>query len=157
MSSVSSNATKRPAALRAVKKGGRIWLGHAALARSVRSYPGVADIWRMITRTAYVQLRYSPILLAATTAAMALTWFVPPTAVVAGHGWARLCGAVSWLLMAASYLPTLRRYGRSTPWAPALPLVAAFYMAATIGSAIQFWRGRGGAWKGRFQAVPEAR
>src|SRR5208283_4287595 len=50
----------------AVKKGGRIWLGHADLARSVRSYPSVADIWRMIARTAFVQLRYSVLLLAAT-------------------------------------------------------------------------------------------
>ena len=60
----------------AVKKGGRIWLGHATLARSVRPYPRVADVWRMVTRTAYVQLRYSPLLLVATTLAMLLTWIV---------------------------------------------------------------------------------
>ncbi len=133
----------------AVKKGGRIWLGHAALARSVRRYPGVADIWRMITRTAYVQLRYSPVLLAATTVAMALTWVVPPAAVIAGHGWAWLLGAAAWLLLAASYLPTLRRYGRSPLWAAALPLVAVFYMAATIAAAVNHYAGRGVAWKGR--------
>jgi hopene-associated glycosyltransferase HpnB len=133
----------------AVKKGGRIWLGHAALARSVRPYPGVADIWRMITRTAYVQLRYSPVLLIATTAAMALTWLVPPTAAIAGHGWAWPCGALAWLLLAGSYLPTLRRYGRSPLWAPVLPLVAAFYMAATIAAAVNHYAGRGVAWKGR--------
>ncbi len=61
----------------AVKKGGRIWLGHADLARSVRPYPSVADIWRMITRTAFVQLRYSLLLLLATTLGMALIWLVP--------------------------------------------------------------------------------
>jgi hopene-associated glycosyltransferase HpnB len=133
----------------AVKKGGRIWLGHAALARSVRPYPGVGDIWRMITRTAYVQLRYSPLLLIATTAAMALTWIVPPAATLMGHGLAWLCGTAAWLLLAASYLPTLRRYGRSPLWAAGLPLIATFYMAATIAAAVNHYTGRGVAWKDR--------
>jgi hypothetical protein len=37
--------------------------------------------------------------------------------------------------------------------APLLPVIALFYMAATFASAVQFWRGRGGAWKGRYQAA----
>lgn len=133
----------------AVKKGGLIWLGHASLARSVRHYPAVADIWRMITRTAYVQLRFSPLLLAATTAAMALIWLVPPAAALFGHGAAFFCGVAGWIMLAASYLPTLRRFRRSPLWAPLLPLIAGFYMAATIGSAINHHLGRGVAWKGR--------
>jgi hypothetical protein len=56
--------------------------------------------------------------------------------------------------MAASYHPTLHRYGRSFLWAPALPLIAAFYVAATIGSAANHYLGRGVAWKGRaYQGV----
>jgi hopene-associated glycosyltransferase HpnB len=133
----------------AVKKGGRIWLGHATLARSVRPYPGVADIWRMVTRTAYVQLRYSPLLLLATTLAMLLTWIVPPAVALTGHGAAAWYGLIAWIMLTASYLPTLRRYGRYPLWAPFLPLVAAFYMAATIGAAANHYRGRGVAWKGR--------
>jgi hopene-associated glycosyltransferase HpnB len=133
----------------AVKQGGRIWLGHAELARSVRPYPHVGDIWRMITRTAFVQLRYSLALVAGTTLAMALVWLVPPAAALFGHGLARWCGIAAWALLAVSYLPTLRRFGRSPLWAPFLPLVAAFYMAATIGSAVNHFRGRGVAWKGR--------
>jgi hopene-associated glycosyltransferase HpnB len=133
----------------AVKQGGPIWLGHAALARSVRPYPRIADIWRMITRTAYVQLRHSPLLLAATTAGMALTWLVPPAAALFGHGAAFWCGLAAWFMLAASYIPTLRRFRRSVLWAPVLPLVAAFYMAATIGSAVNHHLGRGVAWKGR--------
>src|SRR6185503_20125565 len=62
----------------AVKRGGRIWLGHSGLARSIRTYPALADIWRMVTRTAYAQLRFSPLLLLATTVGMALTFLVPP-------------------------------------------------------------------------------
>jgi hopene-associated glycosyltransferase HpnB len=133
----------------AVKTGGRIWLGHATLARSVRPYPGVADVWRMVTRTAYVQLRYSPLLLVATTLAMLLTWIVPPAATLIGHGMAFWFGLIAWIVLAMSYLPTLRRFGRSPLWAPFLPLVAAFYMAATIAAAANHYRGRGVAWKGR--------
>ncbi|MEA2739592.1 MAG: hypothetical protein QOH05_2899, partial [Acetobacteraceae bacterium] len=133
----------------AVKKGGRIWLGHADLARSVRPYPAMIDIWRMITRTAFVQLRYSLLLLLATTLGMALIWLVPPVATVFGHRRAFWCGLATWTLLSVSYIPTLRRFGRSPLWAPLLPLIACFYMAATIGSAVNHFRGRGVAWKGR--------
>jgi hopene-associated glycosyltransferase HpnB len=133
----------------AVKKGGRIWLGHSRLARSVRPYPAAIDIWRMVTRTAYVQLRFSPLLLVGTTLAMALVWLVGPFAALFGHGWVRVAGLAIWAAQAGSYLPTLRRFGCSLLWAPALPLVAAFYMAATIGSAVNHHRGRGVVWKNR--------
>ena len=133
----------------AVKRGGRIWLGHSALARSVRPYPGVADIWRMVARTAYVQLRFSPFILLGTTLGMALTWLLPPAAALFGSGLVRGLGLATWAMLAGSYLPTLRRFGRSYFWAPFLPLVATFYMAATIGSAVNHYRGRGVAWKGR--------
>jgi hopene-associated glycosyltransferase HpnB len=138
----------------AVKRGGRIWLGHSVLARSVRSYPALVHIWRMVTRTAYVQLRFSPLLLLATTMAMALSFLVPPVAALFGHGAARWIGWLVWGAMAASYQPTLHRYRRSFLWAPCLPLIAAGYLAATIGSAVNHHRGRGVAWKGRaYQGV----
>jgi hopene-associated glycosyltransferase HpnB len=133
----------------AVKRGGRIWLGHSGLARSVRSYPAMADVWRMVSRTAYVQLHFSRWLLAATVLAMGLTFLVPPIAALFGHGLARWLGWIAWGAMAASYQPTLHRYRRSVLWAPCLPAVAAFYLAATIGSALNHHLGRGVAWKGR--------
>jgi hopene-associated glycosyltransferase HpnB len=136
----------------AVKAGGRIFLGHSTLARSIRPYPGVADLWRMITRSAYAQLRFSPVLLAGTTLAMALVWLVPPVAVLSGHGLTRLLGLVTWVLFAAAYLPTLARFRRSFLWAAGLPVIALFYMAATIGSAVNYHRGRGVVWKGRAYA-----
>jgi hopene-associated glycosyltransferase HpnB len=132
-----------------VKRGGRIWLGHSGQARSIRTYPSMADIWRMVSRTAYVQLGYSPLLLVGTVFGMALTFLLPPVAALFGHGVARWFGWLTWGGMAASYQPTLRRYRRSVLWAPMLPLVAAFYTAATIGSAVNHYRGRGVAWKGR--------
>lgn len=133
----------------AVKKGGRIWLGHADLARSVRPYPAAVDIWRMVARTAFVQLRYSVLLLLATTLGMALIWLVPLAAALFGHGTVFWCGLAAWILLSVSYLPTLSRFGRSPVWAPFLPLIAAFYMAATIGSAVNHYLGVGVAWKGR--------
>jgi hopene-associated glycosyltransferase HpnB len=133
----------------AVKRGGRIWLGHSGLARSARAYPTAGDIWRMISRTAYVQLHFSPLLLLATTLAMLLTFLVPPLAALFSHGLARWCGWLAWGAMAACYQPTLHRYHRSVLWAPALPAIAAFYLAATIGSALNHHAGHGVAWKGR--------
>jgi hopene-associated glycosyltransferase HpnB len=133
----------------AVKRGGRIWLGHSALARSIRPYPAFADIWRMIARSAYVQLRCSPLLLLGTVLGMALVWFVPPLATIFGHHGTRWLGAAAWAMMAGCYMPTLGRFGCSPAWAAALPLVAGFYLAATLGSAANHYRGRGVAWKGR--------
>ena len=134
---------------RAVKRGGRIWLGHSELARSVRPYPDFAAIWQLVARTAYVQLGCSPLLLVATTLGMALTFLAAPAAALSGHGAARWLGVLAWGGMAWSYLPTLRRFGRSPAWAVALPAVAGFYMAATIGSALDYHRGRGVRWKQR--------
>ena len=136
----------------AVKAGGRIFLGHSALARSIRPCPGVADIWRMIARSAYAQLRFSPVLLAATMVAMALVWLVPPVAVLFDHGMTCFLGLITWAMFTAAYLPTLARFRRSFLWALLLPAITLFYMAATIGSAVNHYRGRGVVWKGRAYA-----
>ncbi len=139
-----------------VKQGGRIWLGHSDLARSIRPYPGPGDIWRMVARSAYVQLHHSPLLLLGTLLGLALVFLAPPALAIAGEGNARLAGLLGWAGMAASFLPTLHRYGRSRAWAPFLPLVAIFYMAATLGAAWSHHFGRGVAWKGRAYAAGRA-
>jgi hopene-associated glycosyltransferase HpnB len=136
----------------AVKPGGAIWLSHSQLARSIRAYPGFADIWRMVARTAYVQLRHSPLLLALTTVGLGITFLAPPLYALFGDASARLAGSLAWAVMAVSYLPTLRRFRRPLIAALALPLVALFYMAATIGSAVDHMRGRGARWKERAYA-----
>ena len=136
-------------ATRIKRSGGGIWLGHGARAWSRRPYPGVADVWGMVARTAFVQLRYSWWMVAGCTAGMALVWLAPPVLTVVGTGAARWMGALAWMGASASYLPTLRRFGLGLWRAPALPLVALFYMAATIGSALDHARGRGVRWKDR--------
>ena len=103
----------------------------------------------MVARTAYVQLGRSPLMLALCLLGMTLVWLVPPGAALLARGSARGLGALAWAAMAASYLPTLRRFRLSPLWAPLLPLVAVFYMAATSGSALDHHRGRGVVWKRR--------
>jgi hypothetical protein len=134
---------------KAVKTHGPIFLGHSGLAASVRAYPKVADIWRMISRTAFTQLRRSFVLLALTLAGLAVVWLVPVGAALFGHGWRRLAGLAAFMLAAISYLPTLARYRQNRLFALALPLIALFYMAATVDSALQSWFGRGVRWKNR--------
>jgi hopene-associated glycosyltransferase HpnB len=129
--------------------GSAIYLGHSGLATSIRPYPGWADLWQMISRTAFTQLRHSAVLLLLTLAGLTLVWLVPAWAILFARGWVRTAGFVTFFLAALSYLPTLARYGRNPLWALALPLIATFYMAATLGSALNHWLGRGARWKSR--------
>ena len=103
----------------------------------------------MVARTAYVQLRFSPLLLAGTLLGLALVWLMPPVATIFGRHAARWMGLAAWIGASASYLPTLRRFRLSPLRAPFLPLVALFYMAATLGSAWDHYRGPGVVWRGR--------
>jgi hopene-associated glycosyltransferase HpnB len=140
---------------RAVKAGGPIWLGLSAETRSLRRYPALGDIWRMVARTAYAQLGYSPLMLAGTVLGLALAFLAPVAASLSGTGSAML-GVAAWAAMALAFLPTLRFYGRSPAWAPLLPLIAAVYMVATLDSARRHWLGRGAEWKGRIQQQSRA-
>jgi hopene-associated glycosyltransferase HpnB len=135
-----------------LKARGPIWLGLTERVHSVRPYPALADIRRMVVRSAYAQLRYSPLLLVATLAGMVLTYAVPPFAAIFGSGAARIVGIATWALMAVSFQPTLRLYRLSPLWGIALPAIALQYMLFTLDSAYQYVRGRGGSWKGRVQA-----
>jgi len=137
---------------KALKAHGPIWLGLTERVRSVRPYPSVADIRRMVVRSAYAQLRYSPLLLSVTVAGMLLTYLAPPALAVFGSGLPRWIGLASWALMAVAFQPTLRFYRMSPLWGLALPAIALQYMLFTLDSAYQYARGRGGSWKGRVQA-----
>ena len=137
---------------KALKVHGPIWLGLTERVRSIRPYPAFADIRRMVARSAYAQLRYSPLLLLGTVAGMVLTYLVPPLMAIFGGGAARVIGIGTWALMAIAFQPTLRLYRLSPLWGIALPAIALQYMLFTLDSAYQYVRGRGGAWKGRVQA-----
>jgi hopene-associated glycosyltransferase HpnB len=135
-----------------LKAQGPIWLGLTERVHSIRPYPAFGDIRRMVVRSAYAQLSYSPLLLLGTVAGMVLTYLVPPLLAVFGDGAARILGLVAWLLMAVAFQPTLRFYRRSPLWGIALPAIALQYMIFTLDSAYLYVRGRGGSWKGRMQA-----
>jgi hopene-associated glycosyltransferase HpnB len=140
--------------------GGRIWLGLTTDVRSVRPYPRLSDLWDMIARSAYTQLRFSPLLLLGTLLGLLVMYAVPPVlglaslGVVLGGGGA-VAGATAglglgaWALMCLSYLPTLRLYRLSGWRALALPAVMMLYGAMTFDSARRHHLGRGGMWKGR--------
>ena len=137
---------------RAIKGGGgSIWLGLTLRARSTRRYGSFADIGRMISRTAFNQLRHSYLLLGMTMAGLLLTYVLPPLLLLSAKPVPMALGAAAWILMAIAYTPMLRFYRRSPLWSLCLPAVALFYAAATIRSALQYRLGRGGHWKGRAQ------
>jgi hopene-associated glycosyltransferase HpnB len=134
-----------------LKSQGPIWIGLTQNVSSIRGYPAFADIRHMVSRTAYAQLRYSPLVLAGTVIGLALTFIAPVVLAVLADGAARFLGLAAWLIMALAFQPMLRFYRVSPLWGAALPAIAATYMAFTVDSAYQHWRGRSGMWKGRAQ------
>ena len=142
-----------------LKRGGnRCWLGLTTDIRSARPYPRLASLWYMVARSAYTQLRYSPLLLAGTIVGLLLLYAAPPAGAIT---WLitrppppRQCspgqpGLAGWALMSVSYLPMLRLYRLSPLRAPALPLIALLYAAMTADSARRHYSGRAVAWRGR--------
>jgi hopene-associated glycosyltransferase HpnB len=134
-----------------LKANGPIWIGLTERVSSIRAYPALEDIRRMVSRTAYAQLNYSPLLLAGTVLGLTITYVAPVLLTAFAGGTARLLGIIAWLAMALAFQPTLRFYRVSMLWGLALPAIAAIYMAFTLDSAYQHARGRGGMWKGRAQ------
>ena len=134
------------------QSGGRVWMGLTRRSVSLRTYGTWSEIRDLIARTAFTQLRYSARLLAGTLAGMLLTCASPIALLFAHDSIGRVLGLAAWLLMSLSFLPTVRFYRLSPLWAPLLPFSALFYSYATLLSALRYWRGRGGQWKGRAQA-----
>ena len=138
---------------RRIKIRHALWLGLSDRVHSTRAYESLADIRNMIVRSAYAQLRFSPVVLALTVFAMILTYIAPPVLAIAGEGPARVLGLVVWGMMGLALQPTLRFYRVSSWWGLALPVIALVYVLFTLDSAWQAMRGRAGAWKGRVYPV----
>jgi hopene-associated glycosyltransferase HpnB len=147
------NALIDDCALGALMKGqGPIWLGLTESVDSLRAYSTFAEFRRMVSRSAFAELRYSPLRLAGAIGGMALVYAAPLLFVLFARGAAQVAGAVTWAMMAIALAPMLRLYGRPLIGGFALPAIAGAYVAFTFDSAYQYWRGHGGYWKGRFQA-----
>jgi hopene-associated glycosyltransferase HpnB len=157
------------------RNGNRCWLGLTTEVRSVRPYPRLADLWHMIARSAYTQLRYSASLLIGTIAGLLLLYAAPPAGAIAWLAAAAnaaganaganagashvamlagISGLAAWTLMTVSYLPMLRFYRLSALRAPTLPLIALLYAAMTADSARRHYAGRAVSWRGRIAAPP---
>jgi len=138
-------------ALRVKQSGGRIWLGMSDETKSIRPYGSWRGIGQMISRGAFNQLHHSAWMLLLAIAGLTVTYLLPPALVLFNRHWPAALGAAAWLLMVVCFLPMVRFYRLNPLWALALPLVAVFYMGAAVHSAVRYWAGRGGEWKGRIQ------
>ena len=135
------------------RAGGKLWLGLTDTSRSLRVYDDLQPIWMMVARSAFTQLRYSAWLMAGTVLGMTLIYLLPPLLLFAyplhGQGWIAALAAVTLLLMAFAYRPTIAYFALPPGWALTLPAAAFLYMAMTLDSARRYWFGSGSHWKGR--------
>ena len=136
---------------RLLKPHGPIRLALTRCIVSLRAYDTIRDFGAMVSRSAYVQLRYSPLRLIATIGGLLLTFVAPPTLALLATGYVQAAGALAWLMMAILFQPMLRFYRRSPLWGAALPVIGLVYAAFTLESALRHAQGRGGLWKGRVQ------
>ncbi len=134
--------------------GGAIWMGLTRKSVSLRRYEGFGELRDMIARTAFTQLNYSALRLLGTLAGLVLTFLAPVVLALATDARIWLPALLAWCLLSASFLPTVVFYRLSPIWSPFLPVAAFFYLHATFLSAVRYWLGRGGQWKGRSQASP---
>ena len=148
--------------LKRAPAAGRCWLGLTTQVTSRRPYSGLSEVWDMVARSAYTQLRYSPVALAGTVLGLAWLYLLPVAATLVGLAiaiggtgpaapgiWLFAVGLAGWTIMSVSYLPTLRLNRLSALRAPGLPLIAVLYATMTVSSAWRHQTGHGGEWKGR--------
>jgi hopene-associated glycosyltransferase HpnB len=136
---------------RVKRSGGRVWLSVTPDTHSLRAYETFGEIERMVARTAFNQLQHSAWLLIGAVVGLLLTYLLPLALILSNSHTLVLLGAAAYLLMWVAYLPMVRFYGLNPAWALTLPFSAAFYVVATLHSALNYWSGRGGEWKGRAQ------
>jgi hypothetical protein len=134
--------------------GGRLWLGYDPGVRSTRGYPTLGALWNMVARSAYTQLRTSPLILLGCVLGLCWSFVVPVAAVLGSTPLARLLGLVTLAAMARTYAPMVRWLGVPAGWALLLPVAAVLYTGMTVSSAWRHHRGHGAAWKGRAYGVP---
>lgn len=128
----------------------KTWIGLTHSVHSLRPYNSVAEIWNMVTRTAFTQLHYSLVVLLGCTALMLIVFAVPLIGLF-WHPWslASTLAAGALICMMISYLPTLRFYRRAPSWALAFSVIGMLFLAMTWTSALRYWQGETAQWRGR--------
>jgi hopene-associated glycosyltransferase HpnB len=137
------------------QRGGRLWIGLTDQSQSLRRYDTFSDVEHMVSRTAFNQLKHSSLLLLGTIVGMVITYLAPPLLLLTHSDPAIFMGAAAWAAMTITYSTIVRYYRLNPAWALTLPLAALFYLGATMHSAVKYWNGSGGAWKGRVQDVQD--
>jgi hopene-associated glycosyltransferase HpnB len=135
------------------QQGGKLWLGTTDQSQSLRRYQTFSAIEHMVSRTAFSQLKHSSLLLLDTIAGMVITYLAPPLLLFTRSRLTVFMGAAAWVAMTLTYSTMVRYYRLKPAWALTLPFAALFYLAATIHSAVKYWNGSGGDWKGRVQDI----
>ncbi len=143
-----------------LKAPGRpIWVGISRSVRSLRVYVTLGDFWRMVSRTAFTQLRYSTWLLLITTGLMLIVFVAPFAGLTAGavlhRPLAAGLGGFALAAMSLAYLPIARFYRRPALWVLTLPIAGALYLGMTWSSAVAYWRGTRATWKNRNYAATQ--
>jgi hopene-associated glycosyltransferase HpnB len=131
--------------------GGRLWMGLTEQSQSLRRYETFSEVEHMVSRTAFNQLKHSSLLLLCTIAGMLITYLAPPLLLLTRSRPSIFMGAAAWAAMTITYSTIVRYYRLNPAWALTLPLAALFYLGATVHSAVKYWKGSGGDWKGRVQ------
>lgn len=142
-------------AKRVKRQGGRTWLGLSREVRAIRPYETLSNIWNMVARTAFTQLRYSNVLLAICTLMLGLSFIAPVVGLVSGDPAAMGAALVALAAMSWSYRPTIRFYDLNPWWVTSLSVAACLFLAMTWTSAWRYWTGERSRWKSRsYDKIP---
>ena len=153
LATIRSNIIDDVSLARRMKLQGPIGLGLSGRAVSLRPYENLTEIRRMVARSAFAELDYSVLKLLGTLLGLVLVYLAPPATALFAWGISQMAAWLACFLMVIALQPILRYYRLSPLWGLALPVIAAFYAFFTLDSAWNYWRGRGGMWKGRAQAA----
>ncbi len=135
---------------RQVKRAGfRTWIGLTHSVKSIRPYKQLSDIWNMVARTAFNQLRYSWLLLLGCTAVLIIAYAIPLIWIFYPEMPTRLFSAAALFLLMVTYFPVLRFYKLSIARALMLPFIGLLFLLMTWTSAFRYLKGEKVRWRGR--------
>ena len=114
---------------------------------SIRPYRRLSDVWNMVARSAFTQLRCSWLVLIGTVLGMLILFIAPMAGICAFIGQivspaTPILSLVALSLMAWTYIPTIRFFRLGLSRALTLPLAGTLYMAMTVSSAMNHFSGR---------------
>ena len=135
-----------------IKEKGNIWLGLTEKVCSRRCYTNLSEIWKMVSRTAYEQLSFSPLYLCLSILGMCIIYLYPVLALFFFEEIQIslfLLNILTILILVISFRPTVNFYKLTSFYYFSLPFASLIYMMMTFTSAFNFHLKKGNVWKGR--------